>query len=58
MMGQGKVAMIISGPWAWSNLIASGIDFRIGANALQIATEGRASAQRALSDAAASMRNE
>ena len=26
-MGQGKVAMIISGPWAWSNLIASGIDF-------------------------------
>jgi maltose/maltodextrin transport system substrate-binding protein len=27
LMGQGKVAMIISGPWAWSNLIASGIDF-------------------------------
>jgi maltose/maltodextrin transport system substrate-binding protein len=26
-MGQGKVAMIVSGPWAWSNLIASGIDF-------------------------------
>lgn len=26
-MGQGKVAMIISGPWAWSNLIASDIDF-------------------------------
>jgi hypothetical protein len=22
-MGQGKVAMIISRPWAWSNLIAS-----------------------------------
>jgi len=27
LMGQGKVAMIISGPWAWSNLFASGIDF-------------------------------
>lgn len=27
MMGQGKVAMIISGPWAWANLQASGIDF-------------------------------
>jgi maltose/maltodextrin transport system substrate-binding protein len=27
LMGQGKVAMIISGPWAWSNLLASGIDF-------------------------------
>jgi maltose/maltodextrin transport system substrate-binding protein len=27
LMGQGKVAMIISGPWAWSNLTASGIDF-------------------------------
>jgi maltose/maltodextrin transport system substrate-binding protein len=27
MMAQGKVAMIISGPWAWANLIASGIDF-------------------------------
>jgi len=25
-MGQGKVAMIISGPWAWSNLIARGIE--------------------------------
>lgn len=29
LMGQGKVAMIISGPWAWSNLIASGIEFAI-----------------------------
>jgi maltose/maltodextrin transport system substrate-binding protein len=27
MMAQGKVAMIISGPWAWGNLIARGIDF-------------------------------
>ena len=27
LMGQGKVAMIISGPWAWSNLTSSGIDF-------------------------------
>ena len=27
MMAQGKVAMIISGPWAWANLVASGIDF-------------------------------
>jgi maltose/maltodextrin transport system substrate-binding protein len=27
LIGQGKVAMIISGPWTWSNLIASGIDF-------------------------------
>ena len=26
-MGQEKVAMIISGPWAWSNLLTSGIDF-------------------------------
>jgi maltose/maltodextrin transport system substrate-binding protein len=29
MMAQGKVAMIISGPWAWANLIASGVDFGI-----------------------------
>jgi len=28
-MGQGKLAMIISGPWAWSNLVKSGIDFGI-----------------------------
>lgn len=27
LMGQGKVAMIISGPWAWSNLLAGGLDF-------------------------------
>jgi maltose/maltodextrin transport system substrate-binding protein len=27
LMGQGKLAMTISGPWAWSNLIKSGIDF-------------------------------
>lgn len=27
LMGQGKVAMIISGPWAWSNLLTCGIDF-------------------------------
>jgi maltose/maltodextrin transport system substrate-binding protein len=26
-MGQGKLAMMISGPWAWSNLIQKGIDF-------------------------------
>jgi maltose/maltodextrin transport system substrate-binding protein len=29
-MGQGKLAMMISGPWAWSNLIQKGIDFGIG----------------------------
>jgi maltose/maltodextrin transport system substrate-binding protein len=29
LMGQGKLAMMISGPWAWSNLIKSGIDFGI-----------------------------
>jgi maltose/maltodextrin transport system substrate-binding protein len=29
LMGQGKVAMIISGPWAWSNLIKNGIDFAV-----------------------------
>jgi maltose/maltodextrin transport system substrate-binding protein len=29
LMGQGKLAMIISGPWAWSNLIKSGIDFGV-----------------------------
>jgi maltose/maltodextrin transport system substrate-binding protein len=27
LMGQAKVAMILSGPWAWSNLAASGINF-------------------------------
>jgi maltose/maltodextrin transport system substrate-binding protein len=27
LMGQGKLAMMISGPWAWSNLIQKGIDF-------------------------------
>jgi maltose/maltodextrin transport system substrate-binding protein len=27
MMGQGKLAMMISGPWAWSNLVKKGIDF-------------------------------
>lgn len=29
LMGQGKLAMIISGPWAWSNLVKSGIDFGV-----------------------------
>jgi maltose/maltodextrin transport system substrate-binding protein len=29
LMGQGKVAMIVSGPWAWSNLIKNGIDFAV-----------------------------
>jgi maltose/maltodextrin transport system substrate-binding protein len=29
MMGQEKVAMIISGPWAWANLRQRGIDFRV-----------------------------
>ena len=29
LMAEGKVAMIISGPWAWSNLLASGIDFEL-----------------------------
>src|ERR1700732_3606445 len=28
-MGQGKLAMMISGPWAWSNLIQKGIDFGV-----------------------------
>jgi maltose/maltodextrin transport system substrate-binding protein len=28
-MGQGKLAMMISGPWSWSNLIQKGIDFGI-----------------------------
>jgi maltose/maltodextrin transport system substrate-binding protein len=27
LMGQGKLAMMISGPWAWSNLYQKGIDF-------------------------------
>jgi maltose/maltodextrin transport system substrate-binding protein len=27
LMGQGKLAMTISGPWAWPNLVKSGIDF-------------------------------
>jgi maltose/maltodextrin transport system substrate-binding protein len=27
LMGQGKLAMMISGPWAWSNLTQKGIDF-------------------------------
>ena len=29
LMGQGKLAMMISGPWAWSNLIQRGIDFGV-----------------------------
>jgi maltose/maltodextrin transport system substrate-binding protein len=29
-MGQGKLAMTISGPWAWSNLTMKGIDFGLG----------------------------
>jgi maltose/maltodextrin transport system substrate-binding protein len=28
-MGQGKLAMMISGPWAWSNFIQKGIDFGV-----------------------------
>jgi maltose/maltodextrin transport system substrate-binding protein len=27
LMGQGKLGMMISGPWAWSSLIQRGIDF-------------------------------
>jgi hypothetical protein len=27
LMGRGKLAMMISGPWAWSKLIKSGIEF-------------------------------
>ena len=30
LMGQGKAAMMISGPWAWANLIQKGIDFGVG----------------------------
>ena len=30
MMGQGKLAMMISGPWAWANLTKKGIDFGLG----------------------------
>ena len=29
LMGRGKLAMMISGPWAWSNLIKNGIDFGV-----------------------------
>lgn len=29
LMGEGKLAMTISGPWAWSNLTMSGIDFGV-----------------------------
>ena len=29
LMGQGKLAMTISGPWAWPNLVKSGIDFAL-----------------------------
>ena len=28
-MGQGRLAMMISGAWAWSNLIKNGIDFAV-----------------------------
>jgi len=28
-MAQGKLAMIISGPWAWANMVKSGIDFGV-----------------------------
>jgi len=30
LMGQEKLAMMISGPWAWSNLMKKGIDFGLG----------------------------
>jgi maltose/maltodextrin transport system substrate-binding protein len=30
LMGQGKLAMMISGPWAWSSLIQRGINFGLG----------------------------
>ncbi len=30
LMGQGKLAMMISGPWAWANLTKKGIDFGLG----------------------------
>ncbi len=29
LMGQGKLAMLISGPWAWANLMKAGIDFGV-----------------------------
>jgi maltose/maltodextrin transport system substrate-binding protein len=29
LMSQGKLAMMISGPWAWANLMKSGIDFGV-----------------------------
>lgn len=29
LMSQGKLAMMISGPWAWSNLMKTGIDFGV-----------------------------
>jgi maltose/maltodextrin transport system substrate-binding protein len=29
LMGRGKLAMMISGPWAWSNLMKNGIDFAV-----------------------------
>jgi maltose/maltodextrin transport system substrate-binding protein len=29
LMSQGKVAMTISGPWAWANLMKTGIDFGV-----------------------------
>jgi maltose/maltodextrin transport system substrate-binding protein len=29
LMNQGKLAMTISGPWAWSNLVKSGINFAL-----------------------------
>ncbi|MGA8658314.1 MAG: maltose/maltodextrin ABC transporter substrate-binding protein MalE [Chthoniobacterales bacterium] len=29
LMAKGRLAMMISGPWAWSNLIKSGIDFGV-----------------------------
>ena len=30
LMGQGKLGMMISGPWAWSSLVQRGIDFGLG----------------------------
>ncbi len=29
LMSQGKLAMLISGPWAWANLMKTGIDFGV-----------------------------
>ena len=42
LMSQGKLAMMISGPWAWANLMKTGIDFGVAPDPRMRKTSGQA----------------